>query len=199
MKIELAKTAGFCFGVRRAVETVYEQVKHHQGEKIYTYGPIIHNEEVIKDLRRQGVEVINSEEELEKLEEGVVIIRSHGVPKAICDKLEEKGLDCVDATCPFVKKIHNIVAEESQKGSHIVIIGNSEHPEVEGIKGWAGDDVTVIQTAEDAQHFRPPDTARRICVVSQTTFNYNKFKDLVEIITKKEYVIIVLNTICNAT
>lgn len=77
MKIELAKTAGFCFGVRRAVETVYEQVKHHQGEKIYTYGPIIHNEEVIKDLRRQGVEVINSEEELEKLEEGVVIIRSN--------------------------------------------------------------------------------------------------------------------------
>jgi len=199
MKIELAKTAGFCFGVRRAVETVYEQVKLHQGEKIYTYGPIIHNEEVIKDLRRQGVEVINSEEELEKLEEGVVIIRSHGVPKAIYDKLEEKGLDCVDATCPFVKKIHNIVAEESQKGSHIVIIGNSEHPEVEGIKGWAGDDVTVIQTAEDAQHFLPRDTARRICVVSQTTFNYNKFKDLVEIITKKEYDIIVLNTICNAT
>ena len=199
MKMELAKTAGFCFGVRRAVETVYEQVKLHQGEKIYTYGPIIHNEEVIKDLRRQGVEVIGSEEELEELGEGVVIIRSHGVPKAICDKLEEKGLDCVDATCPFVKKIHNIVAEESQKGSHIVIIGNSEHPEVEGIKGWAGDDVTVIQTAEDAQHFRPPDTARRICVVSQTTFNYNKFKDLVEIITKKEYDIIVLNTICNAT
>ena len=199
MKIELAKTAGFCFAVRRAVETVYEQVKLHQGEKIYTYGPIIHNEEVIKDLRRQGVEVIGSEEELEELEEGVVIIRSHGVPKAICDKLEEKGLDCVDATCPFVKKIHNIVAEESQKGSHIVIIGNSEHPEGEGIKGWAGDDVTVIQTAEDAQHFRPPDTARRICVVSQTTFNYNKFKDLVEIITKKEYDIIVLNTICNAT
>lgn len=144
MKIELAKTAGFCFGVRRAVETVYEQVKLHQGEKIYTYGPIIHNEEVIKDLRRQGVEVIGSEEELEELEEGVVIIRSHGVPKAICDKLEEKGLDCVDATCPFVKKIHNIVAEESQKGSHIVIIGNSEHPEVEGIKGWAGDDVLSL-------------------------------------------------------
>ena len=94
----------------------------------------------------------------------------------------------MDATCPFVKKIHNIVAEESQKGSHIVIIGNSEHPEVEGIKGWAGDDVTVIQTAEDAQHFRPPDTARRICVVSQTTFNYNKFKDLVEIITKKSMI-----------
>ena len=90
-------------------------------DRIYTYGPIIHNEEVIKDLRRQGVEVINSEEELEKLEEGVVIIRSHGVPKAIYDKLEEKGLDCVDATCPFVKKIHNIVAEESQKGSHIVL------------------------------------------------------------------------------
>ena len=102
MKIDWGKAEGFCFGRRRAVETVYDHVKVLQGEKIYTYGPIIHNEEVIKDLRRQGVEVIGSEEELEELEEGVVIIRSHGVPKAICDKLEEKGLDCVDATCPFV-------------------------------------------------------------------------------------------------
>ena len=198
MKIELAKTAGFCFGVRRAVETVYEQVKHHQGEKIYTYGPIIHNEEVIKDLRRQGVEVINSEEELEKLEEGVVIIRSHGVPKAIYDKLEEKGLDCVDATCPFVKKIHNIVAEESQKGSHIVIIGNSEHPEVEGIKGWCEGPVTVISSHEEAENLAFSE-GEKLCVVSQTTFNYNKFQDLVEKILKKGYDILVLNTICNAT
>lgn len=83
MQIELAKTAGFCFGVKRAVEKVYEQVREHQDRKIYTYGPIIHNEEVIKDLRKQGVEVIHSEEELEKIENGVVVIRSHGVPRRI--------------------------------------------------------------------------------------------------------------------
>ena len=199
MKVELAKTAGFCFGVKRAVDTVYEQIALHKGEKIYTYGPIIHNEEVIKDLKRHGVEVVDSEEELEALTEGVVIIRSHGVPKRICDMLERKEVDCVDATCPFVKKIHRIVAEESAKGSHIVIIGNSEHPEVEGIRGWSESPVTVIQTPEDAKSFFLPDQSQKVCIVSQTTFNYNKFKDLVEIIEKKGYDIIVLNTICNAT
>lgn len=199
MKVELAKTAGFCFGVKRAVDTVYEQIALHKGEKIYTYGPIIHNEEVIKDLKRHGVEVVDSEEELEALTEGVVIIRSHGVPKRICDMLERKEVDCVDATCPFVKKIHRIVAEESAKGSHIVIIGNGEHPEVEGIWGWSESPVTVIQTPEDAKSFFLPDQSQKVCIVSQTTFNYNKFKDLVEIIEKKGYDIIVLNTICNAT
>ena len=199
MKVELAKTAGFCFGVKRAVDTVYEQIALHKGGKIYTYGPIIHNEEVIKDLKRHGVEVVDSEEELEALTEGVVIIRSHGVPKRICDMLERKEVDCVDATCPFVKKIHRIVAEESAKGSHIVIIGNSEHPEVEGIRGWSESPVTVIQTPEDAKSFFLPDQSQKVCIVSQTTFNYNKFKDLVEIIEKKGYDIIVLNTICNAT
>ncbi|MGN0377445.1 MAG: 4-hydroxy-3-methylbut-2-enyl diphosphate reductase [Suilimivivens sp.] len=199
MKVELAKTAGFCFGVKRAVDTVYEQAEKHQNEKIYTYGPIIHNEEVIKDLRKHGVAVIEKDQELESMEEGIVVIRSHGVSRAVCEKIEEKGLTCVDATCPFVKKIHRIVAEESAKGSHIIIIGNSAHPEVEGIRGWAGNDVTVIQTVEDAESFTLGDPGQKICIVSQTTFNYNKFKDLVEIISKKGYDIIVLNTICNAT
>ena len=198
-KIELAKTAGFCFGVKRAVDTVYEQLKLHEGEKIYTYGPIIHNEEVIKDMMRRGVHVLKSEEELEGIEEGIVIIRSHGVPKSVCEKLDRKGIVCVDATCPFVKKIHRIVEEESAKGAHIIIIGNSAHPEVEGIRGWAGDKVTVIQNAEEAHAFDAGEKNSRVCVVSQTTFNYNKFKDLVEIISEKEYDIIVLNTICNAT
>ena len=199
MKIELAKTAGFCFGVKRAVETVYEQIRLHEGEKIYTYGPIIHNEEVIKDMKLHGVEVLETEEELDGLKDGTVIIRSHGVPRSVCDRLDKKGIGYVDATCPFVKKIHNIVMEESRKGAHIIIIGNSAHPEVEGIKGWAGDKVTVVQNAEEAELFCIEDKECRICVVSQTTFNYNKFKDLVEIIVKKGYDIIVLNTICNAT
>ena len=199
MKVELAKTAGFCFGVKRAVDTVYEQVKLHPEEPIYTYGPIIHNEEVVRDLEQKGVRVIYSEEELKELERGIVIIRSHGVAKKVYDCLERRGLTCVDATCPFVKKIHRIVQEESRKGSHIVIIGNSEHPEVRGIRGWAGENVTVIQSSEDAEGFSPEDENQRVCIVSQTTFNYNKFKDLVEIIRKKGYDIIVLNTICNAT
>ena len=116
MKVELANTAGFCFGVKRAVEMVYEQAEKHKGERVYTFGPIIHNEEVIKDMEERGVSVIHSVEELEDLKDGTVIIRSHGVPKAICDILEEKGIPYVDATCPFVKKIHKIVAKKSAEG-----------------------------------------------------------------------------------
>lgn len=199
MNVELAKTAGFCFGVKRAVDTVYKQIEKHQSEKIFTYGPIIHNEEVIKDLRSHGVEVLNDEEELKTVDADVVVIRSHGVAKYIYDIMDERGITCVDATCPFVKKIHKIVAEESAKGSYIVIIGNGEHPEVEGIRGWAGEQVTVIQTPEDAERFELPEKEQKVCIVAQTTFNYNKFKELVEIISKKRYDIVVLNTICNAT
>lgn len=199
MNVELAKTAGFCFGVKRAVETVYEQVEKHHGEKIYTYGPIIHNEEVIKDMASRGVSVLNTLEELKELTEGIVIIRSHGVPKFIYDLLEERGIAYVDATCPFVKKIHKIVWRESENGAHIVIIGNAEHPEVEGIKGWAKNQVTIIQTTKEAADFSIEDENQPVCIVSQTTFNYKKFKDIVEIIEKKRYDITVLNTICNAT
>ena len=192
MNVELAKTAGFCFGVKRAVDTVYQQIEQYRGEKIFTYGPIIHNEEVIKDLRSHGVEVLNDEEELKTADADVVVIRSHGVAKYIYDILEERGITCVDATCPFVKKIHKIVAEKSAEGSYIVIVGNSEHPEVQGIRGW-------VQTPEDAERFELPDKDQKVCIVAQTTFNYNKFKELVEIISKKRYDIVVLNTICNAT
>ena len=198
MEVNVAKTAGFCFGVKRAVDQVYEQTEKEKGKKIYTYGPIIHNEEVVKDLRSRGVEVIHSEEELAALTEGIVIIRSHGVPKRIYDLLEERKLQYVDATCPFVKKIHNIVKKASEEGSHVIIIGNPEHPEVQGIMGWSLLPVTVIQDAEEAEQLSLPEE-QKICIVSQTTFNYNKFKDLVEIISKKRYDISVLNTICNAT
>ena len=198
MEVIRAKSAGFCFGVKRAVDTVYEQVEKQMGKQIYTYGPIIHNEEVVKDMEAHGVKVLRGEEELKGLEEGLVIIRSHGVPKRICDLMDEKGIEYVDATCPFVKRIHKIVAEESKKGSRIIIIGNPDHPEVEGIRGWAGENVTVIKNAEEAEKFENI-TSERICIVSQTTFNYNKFKDLVEIISEKGYDISVLNTICNAT
>ncbi len=196
MEVILAKSAGFCFGVKRAVEKVYEQTG--SDKKIYTYGPIIHNEEVVKDLEEKGVSVIETQAELEALAEGTVVIRSHGVPKKIYDLIEEKGLECVDATCPFVKRIHNIVAKESEKGSKIVIIGNSGHPEVEGIMGWSKTPATVVESAIEAENF-VHDGGSEVCIVSQTTFNYNKFKELVEIFQKKGYNVNVVNTICNAT
>ena len=194
-EVILAKSAGFCFGVKRAVDTVYEQT----GKKnVYTFGPIIHNEEVVKDLEKKGVFVINTMEELDDITEGTVIIRSHGVSSAVYEALQKKGVEIVDATCPFVLKIHNIVKQESANGKQIVIIGNEKHPEVEGIMGWSKTQVHVVDTAEKAQNLQL-DPQREVCIVSQTTFNYNKFKELVEIISEKGYNIIIRNTICNAT
>jgi len=202
MEIRLAESAGFCFGVKRAVETVYEQIeKQKQNEKklpIYTYGPIIHNEQVVQDLEEQGVHVLKGREDLEKVEEGIIIIRSHGIGKDICQLIEKKGLVCVDATCPFVKRIHNIVEKESAAGRQIVIIGNPGHPEVEGIRGWCNGEAITVESEEEMEQLILDENAE-ICVVSQTTFNYNKFQDLVEILKKKEYNVNVVNTICNAT
>ncbi|MGN0252159.1 MAG: 4-hydroxy-3-methylbut-2-enyl diphosphate reductase [Oliverpabstia sp.] len=195
--IKVAKTAGFCFGVRRAVEKVYEQVELGK-EKVFTYGPIIHNEEVVADLESKGVYVLETKDDLKKLTEGTIVIRSHGVSEEIYRLIESQGLECVDATCPFVKKIHRIVERESNKGRHIIIIGNDRHPEVEGIKGWCHGPVTVISDEEEAENLAVlPE--EKLCIVSQTTFNYNKFQELVEILEKKRYDRIVLNTICSAT
>ena len=197
MQVTVAKSAGFCFGVQRAVDTVYEQVE--KGIRpIYTYGPIIHNEVVVQDLEEKGVRVLDSKEELEALTEGTVIIRSHGVGREIYDLIQEKGLICVDATCPFVKKIHRTVEKESAAGRQIIIIGNDKHPEVEGIKGWCHTPAIVVESSEQAEALELAENSS-VCIVSQTTFNYKKFQDLVEIIKKKEYNICISNTICNAT
>ena len=196
MEVILAKSAGFCFGVERAVNKVYEQLEG--GKKIYTYGPIIHNEEVVRDLEKRGVVMIKDEEELSHIHDGAVIIRSHGVPKRICDLIEQNGLECIDATCPFVKRIHTIVEKESREGRQIVIIGNAGHPEVEGIMGWSKTPALVVGTEQEAENFSI-DQGKNLCIVSQTTFNYNKFKELVEIFQKRGYNVTVVNTICNAT
>ena len=201
MDVRVAQTAGFCFGVERAVDMVYDQIHKHREEKstkIYTFGPIIHNAEVVKDLEDKGVIVVHSEEELSHLTDGIVIIRSHGVQQSIYNMLEQQGLTIIDATCPFVRKIHKIVQEQEKKGYKIVIIGDSNHPEVQGILGWVQSGGTVVKTREDAENLTIS-LDKKICVVTQTTFNYNKFKELVEIIAKKGYDIHVLNTICNAT
>ena len=203
MEVKVAKTAGFCFGVQRAVDKVYELIGSCP-DKLFTLGPIIHNEEVVNDLEKKGVRVA-SEEELKTLPEGsTVVIRSHGVGKKVYDQLKECGLSYVDVTCPFVLKIHRIVEKESKAGSHIVIIGDPDHPEVVGICGWCIGSYTVIRTKQDALDFVPPE-GKNVCIVSQTTFNYNKFKDLVEILREKRYdntvlnILNILNTICNAT
>ena len=205
MNIILADSAGFCFGVKRAVDTVYREIE--TGEKIYTLGPIIHNEEVVSDLEKRGVTVVNSVEELKEQPPGTVIIRAHGVETGVCESIQKLGYKVIDATCPFVLKIHRLVERYSKEGHRIVIAGNEAHPEVKGIKSWSADPETaVIASKEDAEQFVKESLQRKdalsgekLCIVSQTTFNYNKFQELVEIIKKTGYDIIVLNTICNAT
>ena len=197
MGVIVAKTAGFCFGVKRAVEKVYEQIGKTD-KPIYTYGPIIHNEEVVRDLHEKGVDVIDTMEDLAALHDAVVVIRSHGVGKDIYDLLQTNGVEVVDATCPYVKKIHKIVSEQSLAGKQVIIVGNEAHPEVQGIKGWGNDDTKVIESFEDFENLNLS-KEKQICIVAQTTFNYNKFQELVEKISRKSYDINVLNTICNAT
>ena len=197
MEVIVAKSAGFCFGVKRAVEQAYQQLERSD-KPIYTYGPIIHNEEVVRDLEEKGVKVIGSEEELRTIHDAVVVIRSHGVGKHIYEIMEENGIEIIDATCPFVKKIHRIAVEQNEAGRRLIIIGNETHPEVEGIKGWGNEHTLVVETPEQVDTL-PILEGEKLCIVSQTTFNYNKFQDLVEKISETRYDILVLNTICNAT
>ncbi|MDR1700395.1 MAG: bifunctional 4-hydroxy-3-methylbut-2-enyl diphosphate reductase/30S ribosomal protein S1 [Lachnoclostridium sp.] len=192
-KINLAKSAGYCFGVKRAVDMVYEEVKKNRN--VVTYGPIIHNDEVVKDLENKGVRVVQSPEEFEG---GTLIIRSHGVSREEYEALSEKEGRIIDATCPFVKKIHNIVRDFGEENRKVIVIGNADHPEVKGIVGWSKDGAAVIETKEDANNYKE-DLFLKIGIVAQTTFNYKKFKELVEIISKKGYDVVAVNTICNAT
>ena len=196
MKVLLADHAGFCFGVRRAVEGVYELIE--KGEKIYTYGPIIHNEEVVKDLENRGVKVLNSEEELRMLNNATVVVRAHGIPKKVYEIMENNNIRCIDLTCPFVTRIHNIVCDAFQKGDNIVVIGDSKHPEVIGIMGAIDGPSYAIGTVDEARNLLL-DTDTPVTIVSQTTFNINKFQELVEIVINKGYNVNVVNTICNAT
>jgi 4-hydroxy-3-methylbut-2-enyl diphosphate reductase len=200
MNVILAESAGFCFGVKRAVETVYQQLAQNaQGTSpIYTYGLIIHNMAVVRDLESKGVIVLHNEEELRAVSHGTVIIRAHGVTPVIYQIIEEKGLELIDATCPYVKKIHQIVAEKSRDGQGVIIIGDPGHPEVEGITGWAEGEVWVLESEEAARNY-PLESSKVGCLVAQTTFNSNKFQDIVDILVEKGYNGNVDNTICNAT
>lgn len=202
MEIYLAKSAGFCFGVQRAVDTAYE---HADEENVYTYGQIIHNEEVVRDLSAHGIRVIESDSELADIQGSKVIIRSHGAGKAVYDTLDKGGNRIIDATCPFVKKIHNIVREEGEKGHKIVIVGDKNHPEVKGIMGWCMDEPVVIATENEAETFASAyakdadGRSQQVSIVSQTTFNYRKFNNIVDIIRNRLYNVTAHRTICSAT
>ncbi len=196
MKVELAKSAGFCFGVEKAVNTVYEEAKKND-EIVYTLGPIIHNEEVVKDMKRRGVEAVNIED-LNSLPKGTVIIRSHGVSKDVYNFVKQSGHRVVDATCPFVKKIHAIVSVQSGKKKTVVIIGNPKHPEVMGIRGWGDENTYAVENIEQFINLNLKKD-EEIVIVAQTTFNHKKFQEIIDKILFLGYDVRCFNTICNAT
>lgn len=190
MKVILAKNSGFCMGVRRAVETA----KKIYGQGVYILGEIIHNESVTDEIKRLGTKIIDSPDEVDN---GTVIIRSHGVGKNVYDKLEAKGIKIIDCTCPFVLKIHNIVKKYHAEGYRIIITGEKDHPEVVGINGWCDNSATVID--EDYESLIL-DEGEKICLVSQTTFPETRFKKILDFFSKKTLKTLeVFETICYTT
>ena len=195
MKVTVAKTAGFCFGVNRAVEKVLECTNDKEN-KYHTLGPIIHNKHVVDDFSKKGIAPVDSIDDVKPGEK--LIIRTHGVGKEIYDKSKEKNVEIIDVTCPFVKKIHNIVERHYNEGYQIVIIGDANHPEVKGINGWCCDSAIIFSTLEEAQDVNFEEFSR-VCVVAQTTFVQEIFKNIKSFLKKACNDIVIFDTICNAT
>ncbi len=198
MRVVTAKSAGFCFGVQRAVDEAI-RLGEESADRVFTYGPLIHNDSVIRELEGRGIHSIDPDEaENESDVASTIIIRAHGVGKRVYEELDRRFKTVADATCPFVKKIHRIVAEHSAAGETIIITGAADHPEVIGIRGWIEGASYVVSDEAEAEKLNIP-LDEHLCIVSQTTYHYNKFQDIVEIIKQKGYNISAYNTICNAT
>ncbi len=198
MKITLAKTAGFCFGVNRAVQMVYDLVD--SGEKVCTLGPIIHNSQMVEELTSKGVRVVNLPDEAKGDE--TLVIRSHGVGKDVYDEAEKLGIKVCDATCPFVAKIHKIVAEQSSNGNIILIAGDEAHHEVIGIIGHCVSKHFVFSSVEELENLiknHPEIKENAVSVVSQTTFNAKKWENAQIFLKKVCTNAKIFDTICNAT
>ena len=191
--IRVAESAGFCFGVKRAIEMAYEAIGVEP--KVYSYGQLIHNKTVTDDLASKGLQIV---ENLDGLTEGTLLIRSHGVGKALYDEAEAKGLKILDGTCPFVKKIHDIVHDKLAEGLGIIVVGDGTHPEVIGINGWCENAAVILEDEEAAKTKEIPEK-EKYAVVVQTTFRQAKFDKILEILQDRGVNMEVHNTICSAT
>lgn len=191
MKVKLAAKAGFCFGVKRALEMAERTSENSHAVSL---GPLIHNQQVVRRLAERGIQVVEDLEELTS--EQALIIRSHGVAPSVYQGAENKGIKVVDATCPFVQKAQRLAAESAQMGQQVIVMGDKLHPEVQGILGWAGEQAIPIQTVEEAEElpFYP-----RLAVLAQTTQLAENFAKIVEELKNHTDDLIVHNTICNAT
>jgi len=195
LEVIVAKTAGFCFGVNKAVKLIYDLLGETE-EQIYTIGPIIHNEQVVNSLKDRGVQLISDVDSAEK--PGYIFIRAHGVVPEIYKEIEDRALKVIDATCPFVKRIHGLVSEKHKEGYKIVIVGDKNHPEVIGINGWCDNSAFVVDNPEDIKEFEA-DAEDKICVVAQTTIKFETWEQVLERLEANFKNVEKFNTICNAT
>ena len=197
-KIILAPHAGFCFGVERAIELAEKASEYtKEGKKVFTYGPLIHNPQEIDRLKTLGVNVLNSEKELDN--NTVLILRSHGIPPQKERELKSKGVEIIDATCPYVKAVHEAVQKLVEEGYFVVLVGEKNHPEVIGTWGYLIDskgEGIIVETLGD---LKPAFNKQKVGVIAQTTQNEQFFKEVVGELAVWVNELKVINTICNAT
>ena len=192
MEILIAKNAGFCFGVKRAINMAHDCAQGPHGN-IYTLGPIIHNPQVVKELEKSGISKIDN---VEDIHDGTVIIRSHGVTSGQMKLIQEKGLEVIDATCPFVKKTHEYVELLTREGYSVIVVGEKEHPEVKGILSYGARDIVAAASVDDLKDMP---RKKKIGIVAQTTQSIENLQAVVAHCLKKASELKIFNTICNAT
>lgn len=191
MEIVLAKSAGFCFGVKRATQMAFDAAHRHK--RIASLGPLIHSPQMVEKLEEEGIRVCH---QVADISDGAVVIRSHGITSEELNEIEQSGLDVVDATCPFVTKAQEYAAQLSNEGYLLVLVGEADHPEVQGIVSYASGEVRVVGTPEEAQQLPK---GKKIGVVAQTTQSLENFTEIVSVCLGKAKELRVFNTICDAT
>ena len=196
MEVRIADNAGFCFGVKRAMKMAWDELENKSENNIYSLGPLIHNKQAVNRYKEKGLVEMDNLESIPS--ESKLIIRSHGVAEKVYTESKAKNMEIVDTTCPFVKKIHDIVKDFSKRGYKIIIVGNANHPEIIGINGWCNNEAIVINKLEEIDDITF-DPTQIYCVVSQTTANLESFDKIVQKLKTKINNLTVKNTICFAT
>lgn len=193
VQVKLADSAGFCFGVKRAVDETLK-IQKDLNRKIYTLGPLIHNNDVVNFLEQNNIFAISLEDLDQLTEEDTVVIRSHGVSKEVIDKIQDRGIKLVNATCPYVTNIQKKVNKYSDEGYKIVILGDKNHPEVIGINGWCGNNAIITSKGNIEEEI-----PGKVCVVSQTTEKQENWKRTINNVAELSKEFLAFNTICSAT